>query len=209
MTKLRIGCDMDGIVVDLLGLWLKEIHETHGVLACADEVNFWDMSMCEKLKHLGSDTLVDFLRRPGFYERAAPVAGACMNLSYLSAMGHHITMVTATPGRWGPEVDKDVQAQKKRWLQRWLSHHDVKNVIFPSAAEKVHHKFDVFIDDRAETLEAYAKAHPEALVCGIEYPYNRHVPAARVLLARDHNDTITAWNTITNAIELHAGKRHA
>lgn len=200
--KLRINVDMDGIIVDLLGHWLREIcTDFPRINVTKDDITEWDMGLCDPLKHIGSVVIRDYLRRPNFYEKAEAIPGSIITLSMLAVAGHELKIVTATPA-FDDASDRDIEAQKLRWLALRVPHFNESNVIFTRHGDtKIQHEADVFIDDHPKTLVSYRNAHPRALVCGIRYPYNAHladVPGIHLLA--DHNRTIDAWMTFQDLV---------
>ena len=209
MKRLAINVDMDGILVDLLASWLKEINHKYGLNVTKDQVTQWDMSKCPAMAHIPEREILDLICRPGFFEEAAILPGAFWGLSTLYEMGHDVKIVTATPH----SIDAQCQREKLSWLDYhfdWLNWDD--DVIFASAKEKLTVGGDVLIEDRPDTLIGYADAWPTALVTGIHYPYNASIIESvierkrKILLANDHNDTVKAWYTIVTLIEDRANR---
>lgn len=204
MKKLDIILDMDGILVDLLGHWLKAINaEFPGLNATKNDITRWHMHECPKLAHISPVVLTAYLERPAFFYDAPFIEGAVFAAGALLADGHNVRVVTATPP-FDEKTVRDVEAQKRAWLEAHLPALADKVHFVTSGTEKVAMKAHVFVDDRADTLVAYKEMHPEALVCGIRYPYNAHAARPPIMLMGDHDDTITAWGHLISMIQRHA-----
>lgn len=208
MKKLRIGYDMDGIIVNLLGSWLKVLNHRHQLDATFHDIRAWDVSLCEKLRHIPRQTVFDVLGEDGFYENAEPIPGALLSISALHAIdGHESFIVTATAAHKGTLASQRVQDQKRRWRDKMLPFINDDHIIFETADRKHEHKFDVFVEDRPETLLKYAATHRDALVCGIKYPYNEHLSldaTNAIILVNDCHDTIAAWGRLVALIRSYA-----
>lgn len=200
MNALKLGFDMDGILVDLLGPWLSRLNAAHALDVTVADIKEFNLSRTPKLAHLRPGAIFDELHTLFADPRLLPaMPGAVEALDALRAQGHEIHVVTALPGT-SPRADV-ARANKLRWLEAHLGWIPSRNVHFAEAQHKADHAFDVFVDDRADTLEAYAARHTDALVCGIAYPYNEHLKGHdRIGLAVGHDRPLAAWRTIRSWI---------
>jgi 5'(3')-deoxyribonucleotidase len=180
MTRLHIGLDMDGVKVQLLQRWLEDLRQIPGVPAdlSVEDIVTWNMTKSPKLAHMTTSEILDILYRPFWYTGLDPIPGARENIEKIVAAGHRVTVITATVGL-DPVKDAHVEECKREWLRRHMPALDGAEILFKHAHQKVDHVFDVIVEDHPDTLVGYAKSHPRALVLGIEYPYNRHIPHIR------------------------------
>ena len=203
MKTLSIGIDMDGICVDLLGAWLSTLNREHGLSVTKDDISEFRMEKCPKLAHVGKNVILDVLHRDGYFADLPPILGAVSAVEWFADLGHEISIVTALPST-GPKAEA-ARRNKLAWLRKHMPFINPESVIFTEAQDKGYHAFNVFIDDRADTLRTYKLMNPSAFVCGIEYPYNRTGncagPLSQIKLAKDHNDTMAAWNQIEKWVD--------
>lgn len=205
MKPLNLGFDMDGIMVNLLGQWLKDLAVKFPPLdVTMDDVTTFKLHHCPKLAHLSGNQILGLLHEPGYFSNLPAIDGAVESLGRIAAKGHHIHIVTALPGN--DERAERARANKLEWLAKHLPFQlPVDRVHFAEAEQKAGHRFDVFVDDRAETLLAYQQAHPGAIVVGIAYPYNQQARTNRqIVLVDDYKDTRRAWETIESIIDAAA-----
>lgn len=193
--KLRILCDMDGILADCAGGFFEWVKILHGV-----EGNPYGLDDFDFAKHppfvdaeLSPTQLYSIFDTPNFFAGLRPIHGALYSLAVLAADKHEIQIVTAVPKTAASE---QVKEEKARWLSKHLPYHPFP-VQYVSADLKANIEGDVLIEDRPSTLQAYAKAHPKALTCGILYPYNRKLQCVDgIKLANNCFDTTKAWDEI-------------
>lgn len=196
---MELNIDSDGIVVDLHQSWLDLIAAKHGLRATKAEILDWEMAKVAKFKSLNPKYVVDeALATPGLFRNAKPIPGALEALRALKDRGHLIRILTATPHH----VDLQVKTEKTEWYAEHAPFID--ELKFASGPEKINTPGHVFIDDRPDTLIAYKQAHPDALVIGIEYPYNKKVVEHGVLLVPAYDRGEDAWKLILSLIETHA-----
>lgn len=192
MAGKSILCDMDSIVTDLLGDWLKAYNASYGDSLAVEGVVDWDMHKIVK-PECGLK-LYDILDQPGFFERLRPLPGAVDGIEMLKSNGHDITFVTAGKGSH--------TEQKYAWVKKHFGHIGLgsKDIIIANAAKKKLVRGDVLIDDCPSTCLEYKQAWPGARVLTIAYPYNESVADVVDLRAESHADTESAWEEIVRFI---------
>jgi 5'(3')-deoxyribonucleotidase len=167
---MRILVDMDGIVTDTLPVWLQRIYETTGVKASIDDIVKWNLNENPPLDTVPLKQILAPLNEKYFTAQLPQMADACLFLKKLHDAGHDISIITARHGavcipetiQWVEEMMPWFDAQKKLWF----------------VYDKHRVDADVIIDDKAEYLIEYQKAHPDAHLITIDYPYNKHAPAS-------------------------------
>lgn len=185
---MRILVDLDGIVTDTLPAWLKRIHELTGIYVKPSDITKWNLNENSGLARLDPKVLFDILNEPGFNRNLTQMADASYYLHHLHNQGHEIYLVTA---RFGSIC----RAETVEWvkaLMPWLNVE--KNLGF--WYDKHHIVADMLIDDKAETLIAYQKAHPLAHLVTIDYPYNKHAPDCTHRVPKDGYE----WEAIESYI---------
>lgn len=176
---MRILVDLDGIVVDLLGPWIREYNALYGDNLTLDQVDSWHLDECVKCT---KEEMLAIIQRPGYFDSLPPLPGAVAGVRALIAMGHDVKIATAPCGA-------DSARAKLAWIERY----------FPGTGsflcnDKHWIKADLIIDDKPETLEAF-----NGFTATIEYPYNSHLPVS--CLAADCMDTAAAWREIVRFVK--------
>ncbi len=187
MRKLTLLFDMDAILVDLLRPWLNWYNETHQDKVSIDDVTGYHLH--EHAKNCSVDQLFEFFTHER-YSACPPLPGAAEGLLELDQAGHDVVITTATAGSTAQA--KWVLAEK---VAPWLKD---GNVMVGSRKELL--KGDVFVDDAPKNIVKYKNAWPEAHLLTIAYPYNRDIKTLVHLYAEDHNNTVQAWQQITQYI---------
>ena len=164
---MRILVDLDAILVDSLPHWLRHIHAETGVKAYLGDIVHWEMTKNTPLDSLSAEQIYKHLQSASFVATAPIMPGAREAIAEFREAGHSVYFLTA---RSGPVSVPETYT--------WLKYHlpdlsPEKHLIFCYDKHLV--KGDALIEDKAETLENYAKHHPSALLLGIRYPYNLHV----------------------------------
>lgn len=188
--KLTILIDLDGITADTSPAWLDRIYETTGVRATGADIKHWEMTDNPVFKGLSPEQIFGVLNEPGFTLGLKPMPGAVENIKNLYYAGHEIYFVTARFGsNTMPETIKWVK-QHFPFLRtdKYLCFHHDKYMV----------RGDVFIDDKPESLELYAKHNPDAHLVTINYPFNQ-LQLER-LFRVPYNEN--AWNLIHEHINL-------
>jgi 5'(3')-deoxyribonucleotidase len=158
---LRIVCDMDGVICDLIGWWTYLLNRYHGTNIKRDDVTEWDIhAACPEIF---KEEVYKYLGDPGFFLHLDPIPGALEGLRGLIQRGHDVVIATAC--EYG-------HADKRLWLKRHLPELPHQNIVFIERKELI--PGDVFIDDRLENLEKWSEANG---MCGdpicFDAPYNR------------------------------------
>jgi len=174
---VKILVDIDGIVADTLPYWLDRIHEeaakwfprdVYGLRpAQVGDIDQWGLENCGSLKvihKLAPQIIFGLLNKPGFMAGIPIMPGAAQTLKQLMDDSHEVLLVTA---RHGPVN----MAETLEWVKLHLPFINAeKQLIFCYRKELI--PADVLIDDKPETLNRYALAHPSALLMTINYAYN-------------------------------------
>lgn len=185
---MRILVDVDGIITDTLPSWLRHIYLTTGVKAKPEDITKWNLYENPPLDQVSVADIMAPLNQPGFTAQLPMMADANHFLEKLHKAGHDISVVTARHGttcipetiQWFEQVMPWLNVQKKLWFI-----HDKHRIVA-----------DVIIDDKAEYLIDYKKAHPNAHLITIDYKYNQHAPAETFRVKRDGRE----WDTIESYI---------
>lgn len=187
MRRLTLLFDMDAILIDLLRPWIGWYNQNHDDKLSVDDVAGYHLE--KYATKCTVDQLFEFFTHER-YTSCPVLPGASEGLLELDAAGHDIIITTATAGQTAQA--KWTLAEK---VAPWLKD---GNVMVGSRKELI--KGDVFVDDAPKNVVKYRNAWPEAHILTIAYPYNRDIRTLVNLYAQDHNNTVQAWQQITQYI---------
>lgn len=157
---MRIICDQDGVLVDILTPWLKKLNRYHGEALQYEDVTQWAVhKVCKNTKE---HEVYKYLNDRGFFLHAEEVEMAPVGIRRLMDAGHDVIIVTTC--HYGHE-------DKKEWVRRHIPDFPVEdNMIF--ARRKYLIRGDVFIDDSEQNLIDYQRENPDAMVICFDAPHN-------------------------------------
>lgn len=183
---MRILCDMDSVIVNLLGKWLAVYNAEYNDCLTPGDISSWDTHLVVK-PECGLK-MYDYLKQPGFFADLEPLPGAIDTLRRLVEEDEHeLILVTAAPdGSASDKID---------WVGKHMPFIDKRKDVITC-----YHKYmvqgDVLIDDSPKNIKQYRETWPEAHVCTIAYPYNEAVKHHASLYAQDGLNTKKAWAEI-------------
>ena len=162
MSGFKILCDLDGIVVNLLGPWLDWYNKIYGDCLSPDDIKTWDIDLCAKHGH----AIYNFLQLPEIYRSLPPIPGALAGFKKLQEK-HDMIVVTASAKNPQTSTDKLIWIKEHLGLGR-------KDVII------AHRKYlvagDILIDDSPLNLHDFSSQWgPCARTITLDYAYNRNV----------------------------------
>jgi 5'-nucleotidase len=161
---MRILCDMDAIVADLLTPWLLAYNQKYADNLTVNGILDWDLHQFVK-PECGLE-IYALLKQPGLFLGLAPIPGAIDAIHALEDAGHSVTIVTAGAS------SNHCPGEKLAWCKRHLGFSRRKVFI---GHEKHLLRGDVFIDDSPVNITEYRAAWPQAEILTIAYPYNARV----------------------------------
>lgn len=167
---MRIGTDLDGVVVDWVGSVLREL----GLPPDAG-VTEWDSIF--DVTGMKPSELFAFCKRAGVFLKADPVEGAIAGLEALFAAGHDVQFVTSRP-EWAT-------AETHEWLDAHLAGADVDDLeerthIIQGTNKSVV-KCDVYLDDSPHVLKDMRKRRQ--CIVRYERPWNKNCKSWRYSVA--------------------------
>jgi len=177
---MRLGIDLDGVVVDFNAGWMARYNAEFGTSLTADMVTKWNSlgELCG-FEHMGQ-----FWRwarggdGPSIFRDLPFVEGAAEALDKL-ALHHSVIIITAKP-QWAVH---DTFA--------WIAENKIPTREVHITAEKWQVPCDVYLDDSPYIVPRIAKERPGSLVYRFVRPWNAPVPGTGDI----HN-----WEEFTNAI---------
>lgn len=164
MVRLRLGIDMDGVIVDFNAGWIRLYNEEFG-----DDLRPEDAVMWSSPTALTAfETMGQFWRwardcshGASLFRHLDPYPGALDAVDRLAG-DHDIVIVTTKP-RYAVE---DTMA--------WLADHEVPATEVHIVDDKTTVDCDVYLDDSDDNIVALGHHRRDAVVCRFVRPWNRH-----------------------------------
>lgn len=165
MPAVRLGIDMDGVIADFTGGWVRLYNREFRTDVRPEAVRSW--GAIPDLTHFASmgefwDWSTD-LDGVSIFAHLEPFPGAIEALHRL-ARRHHIAIITTKPAFAVADTF------------RWLADHGVPTTEVHITEAKEVVDCDAYLDDGPHVLEALAAHRPEALVCRYVRPWNAPLP---------------------------------
>lgn len=169
LPPMRLGIDLDGVVADFNGGWMRLHANEFGSDLDPSMVTSWD-----GLHEVGGFTSMRaFWRwakgsdeRPSIFRHFETYPGAVDTLQALAGAGHHIVVVTTKPD-WAVTD-----------TLRWLADHEIPTREIHITKDKRSVVCDVYLDDAPPVLVDLVANRPDALVCRFVRPWNEPVAGA-------------------------------
>jgi hypothetical protein len=117
---MKIVCDLDSIVVDLMTPWIASHNAVHADDATIETFTSWDMH-----RHVAAGVKIySIINQPGFFRHLQMLPGAEAGLKELVGRGHEVWLVTAASFacNYGDKVE---------WMAQYLP-------FIPKAADRHH-----------------------------------------------------------------------
>lgn len=154
-----ILCDVDGVVADLLPVWLDRYNDLFDDNLTTRHISQWDMTRFVKPEC--GNKIYKILLDPSLYNDVQPIRGSQWGINRLRELGYRVVFVSASHAG---TVDRKI---------RWLIEHDFlpKGDVqrdFISAVDKTLIRGDLLIDDALHNIETFP-GHTILL----NYPYNQ------------------------------------
>jgi 5'(3')-deoxyribonucleotidase len=184
-----ILCDLDGIVVDLLGPWLEMYNRKWGDNLTVDKITEFELH--KFVKPECGQNIYDFIDTGEAYRHLRPLPGALAAIHQLERHGHDVIIVSAGAKNLA------TAGHKLEWCKKHLGFSRKKCII---AHRKELVRGDVFIDDSPVNIARYRRAWPDTPIYTIAYPYNESV-GHLCHRFQGWRDPAAAWDGILRAIE--------
>ena len=186
MTKLKIGIDIDGVIVDLVGIMLPLLSKARKQSVCHSDICCFDIGKALHIEKQMEDIWAQVYSN-NMLRAAPPVKGAIEGLSELST--HTIWLVTQRPRA----TQKDTE-----W---WLCQHEIKydNLEFVCGVTKhsVGEDFNLFLEDNLEQACKIAEAGINSIL--LDQPWNQSITLPQKCVRLHDWDAIIVY---INRLEL-------
>lgn len=166
---LRLGIDLDGVVADFNGGWMRKYNEEFDAELHPRQVDSWD----------GLPDLTHFPDMGAFWRWARdhgghsvfrhlePYPGAVDALRGLNRAGHDVVVLTAKPD-WAVHDTLE-----------WLADHRIPTREIHILHDKHRVDCDLYLDDSPHVLRAYASHRPREQICRMVRPWNEPLDGVR------------------------------
>lgn len=191
MNKLRVVCDLDNIIINLMDPWLSWYNETWKDNKTLEDLKVYSAHEWE-LKEGCGDRIFEFFEDMERYRNLPPLPGAVEGLKEIHNAGHEIIISTAVAG--------ESASAKFFWCRKYLPFVPMNHIMVGGRKDVI--KGDILIDDAPKNLTAYQKAWPTAKLFSIEYPFNLHLMEEVHLMAKCYRNTQAAWESIVYHCDL-------
>ncbi|MFQ5556362.1 MAG: hypothetical protein ACE5GB_02470 [Acidimicrobiales bacterium] len=170
MKRIRLGIDLDGVVVDFNRGWVERYNRDFDACLSPDDIVEWDAPL--ELTHFADmSEFWSWARTCGegrsLFRPLRPYPGALEALGTLAAEGHRLVILTTKPHFAVHDT------------YEWLAEHRVPTTEVHILDHKSAVECDVYVDDADHNLAALLRDRPGAVVCRYVRPWNRHHPGAR------------------------------
>ncbi len=163
---MRLGIDLDGVVVDFNGGWITRYNAEFGADIALDAVKSW--GGMQELTHFAD--MAEFWRwakgdgTGSLFRHLDTYPGAVSSLRKLVRAGHEIVIIT-TKRQWAIH---DTYA--------WLAEHRIPTREVHITSRKWLVDCDVYLEDAPHNLRRIHHERPEAVVCRFVRPWNEPIP---------------------------------
>ena len=171
INKMRILIDMDGVIADFDGEFLKRWQERHPdkiYVPLTERTTFYvKQQYPDELKSLVSEIVLE----PGFFRDMMPIDGGKEALFEMDRMGFEVFICTSPMSTY-----KNCVLEKFEWVDRVLGPQWVKRIILTK--DKTLVKADYLIDDKPEITGVEDTPSWEHTL--YDRPYNRGINKKRI-----------------------------
>lgn len=184
MGSLRVGVDLDGVVSDFTGGWLRRYNAAFGTNLSVDQVTAWDSTT--ELTGFTKSEFWQWVRTAGdggrsLFAALEPYPGAVEGLRRLLDAAH-VVILTTKPAWAIPDT------------LHWLSTLDLPLREVHITTDKTAVDCDVYVEDSPKHLAALRRNRRDSVVCRWVRPWNR--PLDGVVDVEDFADVLVVVRSL-------------
>jgi uncharacterized HAD superfamily protein len=183
MKRLKIGLDIDGVIVDYMQPMLSLLGEACDRPVAYEEISHWDIARALNVDEEIIESAWMRLFNGPFLLDAPPVEGALEGMKLFDA--HELWIVTGRPSM----VKKITEA----WFRRYGVRYDKLLFVRPGNKLSVAQGFDVFVDDFLDEAVSFGQSGVYTLLYDRPWNQSEILPES---CRRVHN-----WETIVSLVQ--------
>lgn len=164
-SRLRVLCDVDGVLADFVGTFLDYIQKTYGLSYRRDAIDQWDCMVAVGMPKSEWRRFSDAVAPLELCRKMLPIPGAAAFLVALESAFDVQVATTPMNAAW--------LTQRAEWLEEHMGV-SLERQKHLHAKEELAGSWDVLIDDKVENCVAFTEAGGIAFC--IATPYNAHLP---------------------------------
>lgn len=160
---MRLGIDLDGVVADFNGGWIRLYNEEFGTDIPRDAVKSWGAPpQLTHFNHMGEFwRWASNIEGHSLFWHLDPFPDAIPTLNALDAAGHEIVILTSKP-HWAVSDTHE-----------WIAAHELPTDEVHILDDKWKVDCDVYLDDAPHQVRAIPKHRPDRVVCRMVQAWNR------------------------------------
>lgn len=172
---MRILCDIDGVLADLLPSWLDAWERASGERIHPFQITQYGFSQVTRDPEGFDKTLARVN-----YGQVRPFSWGLVGVERLRNAGHDLRFISYVPG-WAQKH----YHQKAHWLARHVPGFDPAELTYCHSTDKQYVAGDVLIEDYPKTLDQWLARHPEGRGFLVDHLYNQVWEHPRCIRVRD------------------------
>ncbi len=168
MKSMKIALDVDGVLADIILVWINEYNKKHDKSIEKETIKNWDF-----WKELGVNQLEFYHQLSNCWSQWKDVPPMEQGMSNAVDKLHSIGNVDIVTAR-----DKE----STKHVINWLEHNHIKYneyVAVPDGREKANLDYDVFIDDSPHNVVSMASKGRNVLL--YDQPWNKYVNDSKII----------------------------
>jgi|SRR5690606_32734157 len=171
-AKPRVLLDVDGVIADFNGLYLKIVEYLFGIKASAEMLTDWSGGKSLGLSAAQEAEVTKVLVGPGMAYMIEPYQGAVTAVRHLAEKAEVFFVTSPFLG------SRTWATDRYEWLKQ---HFGALANNYVSTSEKQVVYGDVFVDDKPDNVKKWSKAWPSKVALLWDCPHNRLEPQIRAL----------------------------
>lgn len=159
---MRVGLDLDGVIAEFVGPFLRRYNDLFGEARTREDVIRYSFDDAFGTDDGRCGRLIAQLAGDGFYAALDPVPGAVSCVRSIEARCQQVCVVTSRPSRLREETEGWMQRHGLCGLGLHFAAHGAKAATGP---------WDVFVEDSAEEASSLAETCQSVIL--MDAPWNR------------------------------------
>ena len=165
---MKIALDVDGVLADIIFVWLDQYNNTHKKSITSDDIVQWDF-----WKEFGYDKYRFYEELSHCWSRWIDVPPMEQGITATVEKLHSVGVVDIVTAR---------DASSTKYVKKWLEHNKIKYndyVAVMRGSDKADLDYDIFIDDSPRNVVRIASKGKNALL--YDQPWNRSIIDSKIV----------------------------